>query len=439
MNKDESEARRSGKALSQGEYRTNFEIDKARLIHSEAFRRLQAKTQVLQTTESDFHRTRLTHSIEVAQIGHSIVNFTQKKFAEILNQYKIEIDQNVIEAICLAHDIGHPPFGHGGEIALNYMMRDSGGFEGNGQTLRILSKLGKYSEGFGMDLTRRVMLGVLKYPSNYSKTWNNQIKANEVVHFHQLNKINWEPPKCFFNEEIDVVQWILQPFTKADQSKFQEIQIYPNKNHETIYKSFDCSIMDLADDISYAIHDFEDGIDLQIFKEEQIFDLISNTFNKNSFTEYLRSEKEHDQKQIDSLKKLDNPKRLISLIIDFMIKNIQIVQNKGFDSPYFSTKCELKSEANEILENFKHIVWDNIIMSPQTQQIIKNGQIIICELFDVFDTNPQLLPITKHKYDQNEQNKKRIICDYLSGMTDRYALKTYKKIFGTDNISFFEK
>lgn len=137
--------------------RTEYERDFSRLIHSSAFRRLQAKTQVLGLGESDFYRTRLTHSMEVAQIGAGIKRhlkkgeYLKKPDEKILDE--ILPSSALINAICLAHDLGHPPFGHGGEVALNICMREFGGFEGNGQTLRILTKLEKYTEKNGLNPT----------------------------------------------------------------------------------------------------------------------------------------------------------------------------------------------------------------------------------------------------------------------------------------------
>ncbi|MEE7026582.1 dNTP triphosphohydrolase, partial [Escherichia coli :H15] len=149
------------------EIRSEAQHDLSRLIHSSAFRRLQSKTQVLGLGESDFYRTRLTHSMEVAQIGSGLLAKLKIKYKG-KEQEQFLPDNALMQAVCLAHDIGHPPFGHGGEVALNYCMQDYGGFEGNGQTLRILSKLDKYTLEHGLDPTRRLLLGILKYPVKYS-------------------------------------------------------------------------------------------------------------------------------------------------------------------------------------------------------------------------------------------------------------------------------
>lgn len=152
MSNDQWQERRLKSDPRPNDVRTDWDKDYARLIHSAAFRRLQSKTQVLGLGESDFYRTRLTHSMEVAQIGVGIVHWLKDKHArngqpEIVNALP---EDALISSICLAHDIGHPPFGHGGEVALNVCMREFGGFEGNGQTLRILSRLDKCTKEHGL-------------------------------------------------------------------------------------------------------------------------------------------------------------------------------------------------------------------------------------------------------------------------------------------------
>ncbi|WP_139315104.1 dGTP triphosphohydrolase, partial [Vibrio panuliri] len=143
--------------IRRDDHRSPYQRDRARILHSAAFRRLQAKTQIHGTSMDDFHRTRLTHSLEAAQIGTGIVAQLKKKQAEFRTLLPSD---SLIDSLCLAHDIGHPPYGHGGEVALNYMMRDHGGFEGNAQTFRIVTQLEPYTEHFGMNLVRRTLLGL---------------------------------------------------------------------------------------------------------------------------------------------------------------------------------------------------------------------------------------------------------------------------------------
>lgn len=138
-------------------------MDYARVIHSAAFRRLQGKTQILNLGDGDFYRTRLTHSLEVAQIAGGLVQ-QLRGMAGDHPAAAVLPDRSMIQAIACAHDLGHPPFGHGGEVALNWCMADAGGFEGNGQTLRLLSRPLDAAPEPGVNLTSRSLLGVLKYP-----------------------------------------------------------------------------------------------------------------------------------------------------------------------------------------------------------------------------------------------------------------------------------
>jgi len=240
---------------------SEYQRDRARIIHSASFRALQSKTQVLGLGESDFYRTRLTHSLEVAQVGSGICEWLRDQDT---SQHCVELipSFSLIEAVCLAHDIGHSPFGHGGEVAMNCMMREHGGFEANGQTLRILARLGEYSPACGLDLTRRTMLGTVKYPTTYSQACR-YAQAPSTPHDY-LNIDQWTPPKCLYDEEQDVINWMLEPFSTEDCDEFLRITTPASGHRKTQYKSFDTSIMELADDIAYGVHDLEDALALNL-------------------------------------------------------------------------------------------------------------------------------------------------------------------------------
>lgn len=187
--------------------RSEYERDKALVIHSAAFRRLQGKTQVMGVGEGDFHRTRLTHSIEAGQIGEGLLALLGRRHrdeAEILRWLPCPA---LIVAGCYAHDLGHPPYGHAGERALQNKMVRQGGFEGNAQTLRILTKLEKYHKFKGCNPTRRTVLAVLKYPVSYVDY--NGSQYSEI------------PPKCFYQLEQHIVDWALTPFTDSDREQIQ--------------------------------------------------------------------------------------------------------------------------------------------------------------------------------------------------------------------------
>jgi len=230
----------------QQDHRDPFQRDRARILHSAAFRRLQSKTQVMGSGQSDFYRTRLTHSLEAAQIGSGITAQLRCKYPELC-QALFPATDSLIEAICLAHDIGHPPFGHGGEVALHYMMRDHGGFEGNGQTFRIVARLEPFSEYHGMNLSRRTLLGLMKYPQTLARL-NNSTNHASIDNFRQLKASQWHPPKGLYLDDSDIIDWLLAPLSSADRELFQHISMRENAHNKTRFKSLDCSIMELADD-----------------------------------------------------------------------------------------------------------------------------------------------------------------------------------------------
>mgnify|MGYP000050056573 CR=1 FL=1 len=128
---------------------------------------------------------------------------------------------SLVEAICLAHDIGHPPFGHGGEVALHYMMREHGGFEGNGQTFRIVARLEPFSDHHGMNLSRRTLLGLLKYPQTIEKL-NHKKPIKNIENFRQLKADEWHPPKGLYSDDQDILDWVLQPLSCNDKTLFQQ-------------------------------------------------------------------------------------------------------------------------------------------------------------------------------------------------------------------------
>ncbi|MBT0341280.1 dNTP triphosphohydrolase, partial [Vibrio campbellii] len=195
--------------IRRDDHRSPYQRDRARILHSAAFRRLQAKTQVHGNSLEDFHRTRLTHSLEAAQLGTGIVAQLKKKQPEFRDLLPSD---SLIDSLCLAHDIGHPPYGHGGEVALNYMMREHGGFEGNAQTFRIVTKLEPYTEHFGMNLSRRALLGLIKYPALLSQT-RAVCLPKPVEHQRKLKAKDWSPAKGIYDCDKDLFDWVIAPLT----------------------------------------------------------------------------------------------------------------------------------------------------------------------------------------------------------------------------------
>ncbi|WP_038905381.1 anti-phage deoxyguanosine triphosphatase [Dickeya zeae] len=416
---------------------SQYQRDRARVIHSAAFRRLQTKTQVLGLGENDFYRTRLTHSLEVAQIGSAICERLHDKYKtdEFIRTWIPSL--SLIEAIGLSHDIGHPPFGHGGEVALNYSMIDSGGFEGNGQTLRIVSRLAEYSPNHGMDLTRRTLLGLVKYPAPYSKIKNYKREKTPQTTL-PLNLDNWHPPKCYLDDEKNLLDWIFKEINKKDIEVFSSIKNMESGHHKTIYKSFDTTIMELADDISYGVHDLEDGIALGLITKSMWERDITQKIKKYNTNELARNIDFYNKNLFDGSNK--ERKHAISKLVGYFISSISVKKDETFETPILMLKATQDSESKCILKALKNFVMDRVIKTPEVQVLEYKGQQIILKIFEVLRENPsRLLPKNTLIAYNNAENKNRVLCDYISGMTDSYATKLYHKLFTPDTGSIFDR
>jgi dGTPase len=394
--------------------RDAYQRDRARIMHSAGFRRLQGKTQVMGTGEGDFHRTRLTHSIEVAQIGYGLL--------DVLEKNKDNRDQaiqcwlpgrDLVEAACLAHDLGHPPFGHKGEQALHRAMLNFGGFEGNGQTLRILTKLEKYKErGKGLYPTRRLVLAVLKYPCSMG--------AFDMAS-HQI-----KPPKCYHNEEKEVVAWALKGFSEADQKEFQQVECGKPKHH-----SFDCSILELADDIAYGIHDVEDIIARNLASEREVRAEVGKAFDEigGSITQGVRvfdAAAVCDGLLSDSFAR----KQMISSLVNLFVTNVTILSNDVFEHPLLRFNARLSETHEKLLKALKLLAWELVIKKAKVQQLEWRGQRIVSQLFEVLASSPvELIPPSSWNDGCLDSSRERRVCDYIAGMTDSYAEKLHKRLF----------
>lgn len=414
--------------------RNNYRRDRSRVIHSAFFRRLQGKTQVLGLGESDFYRTRLTHSLEVAQIAGGITEHLSKK--PCIERYAEWIpDQNLIETIGLAHDIGHPPFGHGGEVALNYMMHDKGGFEGNAQTLRICTKLGEHSDKNGLNLTRRALLGLIKYPATYAKVVNQQVYTNEKA---PLNIDSYKPPKCIFDCDESEFTWVISPFPD-DIEKFISIQTFEGKHGSTMYKSLDATIMELADDIAYGVHDLEDAFALNLVDERQwrvdVEEVIKRADNNHELAN------EMDQITANLFSRTNKiRKKSISRLVNYFITSCTIEERKMFKDNLLELKATMASDAHQQLKIFQDFVYTNVIRSPEVQTLEYKGQQMIIKLFEAISENPsRLLPKKYYTIYEQQGKSPRVICDYLAGTTDEYATRLYHKIFTPSNGSIFDR
>lgn len=435
---------------------SQYQRDRARIIHSASFRSLQSKTQVLGLGESDFYRTRLTHSLEVAQIGSGLCEWLRERSTLPAEMLGLVPSFSLIEAICLAHDIGHSPFGHGGEVAMNAMMREHGGFEANGQTLRILSRLGEYSADCGLDLTRRTMLGTIKYPAPHSAV----ARYPEAVPAERraadgaldpdghapLNIDRWAPPKCIYDSESDVLEWLLEPFGEADRTRFLAIDMAGASGTEpsstdgrhlgTRHKAFDTSIMELADDIAYGVHDLEDALALGLVERDAWQGTVSDTIRGLPDNPVRALMDTYDAELFDGSAK--SRKHAVSRLVGYLIRSVVAERQGLFEHPLLDLQATMEPVAYRILLLVKDFVMDHVIQRPELQMLQYKGQRVIVRLFGIFLANPhRLLP--RAVFAAYEREGPRAIADYLSAMTDVSAGKLYHKLLSPTSGSIFDR
>ncbi len=439
-------------------FRTPWEHDYARVVHSASFRRLQAKTQIIGIGENDFFRTRLTHSLEVSQIGEAISNRLYRSLDEGCPKRSWLPRPMLIRTICLAHDLGHPPFGHGGEVALNRCMLSKGGFEGNGQTLRIITSLEKYDKEHGMDLTRRAVLGTIKYPAPYSRLVNEDAypKERQDLSGESVFKAaKFKPPKCYLNEEHDdvVLGWVAKGL--EDWSRFSEVppswspENGKQKHRKTNHKSLDASIMDVADDIAYGVHDLEDGIALKLIDMRDFEEWFSKCDRQEKLNPLLVDKRLgpeiHDLANKLFSRNTYERKQAIGHVVGLFVGAVEIKEEAKFQHPLFQYRTALNCGMKNALDVLKGIVTELVTKSPQVQQLEFKGQKIVTELFHAFVTDPERLLEPDHykRIIQSEGDDDvataRVVCDYIAGMTDDYATKRYRQLFVPRAGSVFDR
>ena len=437
--------RRSPWKRQPDDARTPYEVDRARIIHSGSFRRLQGKTQILNLGDSDFYRTRLTHSLEVAQIGAGLVRQLEK------DQTASDVHPHLppeclMQVLGYSHDLGHPPFGHGGEIALNYCMRDAGGFEGNGQTLRLLSRLEDFSKSDGANLARRTLLGILKYPIRYSEATNADLTPMRLEGPYSIAVIDrkaCKPPKCYLDDEADVVHWLLEEVSSDDRNEFLQIERSEGKHAKSLHKSLDCTLLDLADDIAYGVHDLEDVIAIRLMDEGTFRERINKPVCQE-FLEGLR--KRYGEGGNDPFSHwvsgLFSPsrKRFISRLVHHFMTSVEAFECESFSEPLLRFRVRLKPAARAFLDELQKFVVTEVIESAEVQHLEFKGQQMVVSVYEALKSEPGSMFSADARLGwEKAENKERAICDYVAGMTDAFLLRTYERMFSPRMGSVFDK
>jgi dGTPase len=393
------------------DYRTPFRRNRDRLIHNAAFRRLQGKTQVFLSGEYDFYRTRLTHSIEVAQIAGSIGQFLNHSSAAL--EPGFSIDPDLCEAVSLAHDIGHPPFGHAGEGTLHRLMTPHGGFEGNAQTLRLIAQTIYTSGGDrrGLNPTRALVDGVLKYKTLWGEVPD------------QRNHFLYGDQRTFLDFVTNGRPW---PDALA-----------PGKPRNG-FRSLECEIMDWADDTAYSLNDIVDGAQagfVTLGGVERWAEEHADETDRESIA-YLTDALRHGTIE-----------RAMNRRIGRFVESVRLVERDTFLadlSNRWRFGITVDEDARREQQLFNRIAVDLVFRSPQVCQLEHKGDFMLTRLWGALQDHylgggrPRLALLSPDfeqeiaRPDLDEAGRARVLCDYLAGMTDGFASRIYKRLFDAD-------
>lgn len=466
-------ARRVGATSKQSEsYRSPWSRDQSRLLHSASFRRLCGKTQLFPAGESDFFRNRLTHSLEVSKIARTIAH----KLNVTVEDFKADpIDLDLVEFACMAHDLGHPPFGHIGERALNRVMKEYGGFEGNAQTFRILSRLEKREmlpEGqdrrCGLNLTARSLAST--------------IKKHNLIGLLSEKVAQGKIDKGIYNDDLPAYQFVLD-HVYGDWSKSPCVVI-------------ESAIMDVSDDIAYATYDFEDILKSGFFSPIDMASLPPDQLDKVcekvtaavrewypdacdfTPTDYalvvgdILKESSFDisPEVIDAFRQSDTDDKtfraalaiagdlnsmsrniagktsfrtaLTSNLVELFVNSIEWVPSEE-GRPLSLSSVRLPLDVLRIVETLKHLAFALVIKSTNVALSEQKGSFIVESLADTLMNKPfgyELLPADiKEVFDSAEDKtgRARSVCDFIAGMTDQYAMELHSRMIGAKNTSIF--
>ncbi|MDB6079651.1 MAG: dgt [Akkermansiaceae bacterium] len=406
----------SGKS-DAGDFRTPFQIDRDRVLHTPAFRRLQNKTQVFWSGEYDFYRTRLTHSLEVAQIGRSICHWLISLGDPLAEDFFV--DPDLVEAACLSHDLGHPPFGHAGERTLNHLMSGYGGFEGNAQTLRLLTETIFSSRRTGMDPTRAFLDAVLKYKSLWTERKSAAGKPPEhhFIYDFQNRYLEWAMGDNDFPAEL------------------------PPGDTRDSFKSIECQIMDWADDTAYSLNDLSDSVRAGFLRIERI----------EAWAEKHGVDCGEGSPVGDLIKAIRkrNVDPFVGKRIGRYIKATTLATDVNFlsgSSNRYRYRLVVDPAVKEESKIFKKLAFEVVFLSPQLKQLEHKGNHLLHSLWSVLEKRYvtdgsidgqdfQLLPddtSAEIAAAPTDEVKARLVCDFLAGMTDGYAARMYKRLFAAD-------
>lgn len=343
----------------EAQYRTRFQRDRDRILHTNAFRRLEYKTQVFVYSMGDYYRTRLTHTLEVAQIGRSMA-------------VALGANEALVEAICLAHDLGHPTFGHAGEYTLHRLMEGHGGFNHNKQSLRIVEKLEqRYPDFNGLNLSWEVLEGIVKHETTY-----------------------------------DI----------SDASRFE-----PNKRG-----SLEAQLANPADELAYTAHDLDDGLYSNLIQPEDLTGM--------ALWEEVKASVGWDGTGFNDMWRHRIVRRLIGILVNDVIeetqRHIEVADPQSAEDVRTLSQ-NLVGQTPRMAEQsaeLKRFLLERLYRHPRVMRMQLKAERIITALFEAYVAEPRQLPY-EEQVKLEDRSLYRVVCDYIAAMTDRYALQEYAKLF----------
>ncbi|MBO9397335.1 deoxyguanosinetriphosphate triphosphohydrolase [Shimia sp. R9_2] len=358
----------------ESSFRSCFQRDRDRIIHASAFRRLKHKTQVFVEHEGDYFRTRLTHSIEVAQVARTIAG-------------ALGLNQEITEAIALAHDLGHTPFGHTGEDALDALMQPYGGFDHNAQAVRIVTSLERHYADFdGLNLTWETLEGIAKH--------NGPVVGD-------------------------------LPYALADYNAVHDLELHTHASAEA-------QVAALADDVAYNNHDLHDGLRAGLFTEEEICAL---PIVGDAFADVDRS--------YPGLEAIRRRHEALRRVFGVMVSDVIATSRAALEEVGAQSVEELRGCGRPVvqfssalwadLKEIRAFLFSRMYRAPSVVKMRKEVTIVVEELFPLFLKQPDLLPARWHddlRRCGDETAVARMVSDYISGMTDRYALQQHARLIG---------
>ncbi|MBL8078554.1 MAG: deoxyguanosinetriphosphate triphosphohydrolase [Anaerolineales bacterium] len=344
---------------NEPDHRTSFQRDRDRILHTTAFRRLEYKTQVFINFEGDYFRTRLTHTLEVAQIGRTLAR-------------ALGANEDLVESICLAHDLGHSAFGHSGEVALARLMKDFGGFDHNRQSLRIVTELEqRYPEFPGLNLTWEVREGMVKHESEY------------------------------------------------DVSDAREYTPELRGNLET-------QIANVADELAYTTHDLDDGlrsgmINPQMLEGIALWEILRETYNWHG--PYLNELERH---------------RMIRQLVGLMVTDMITATDARLKASKVKSALDIQKLKHNVIgysedmqrrnRELKDFLYKKLYRNYRVVRMSVKAEKLISDMFNAYRNEPAMLP-DNIQFFIEKRGLERTICDYIAGMTDRYAIEEHQKLF----------